>query len=66
MSGYIFTSKRLGFRNWKISDTDRLFEINSNKDVMQFFPSTQTKEQTEALLLECKINLQKKGFAILL
>ena len=62
MSGYIFTSKRLGFRNWKISDTDRLFEINSNKEAMQFFPSTQTKEQTEAFITKMQNQYAKKEF----
>ena len=62
MSGYLFTSKRLGFRNWKISDTDRLFEINSNKEAMQFFPSTQTKEQTEAFITKMQNQYAKKEF----
>jgi RimJ/RimL family protein N-acetyltransferase len=43
---YIFKSERLGFRNWKQTDIDNMFEINSDKDVMQFFPSFPTKEQT--------------------
>lgn len=62
MSGYLFTSKRLGFRNWKISDIDGLFEINSNKEVMHFFPSTQTKEQTEAFITKMQNQYAKKEF----
>ena len=62
MSDYLFTSKRLGFRNWKISDIDGLFEINSNKEVMQFFPSTQTKEQTEAFITKMQNQYAKKEF----
>ncbi|OSY89410.1 GNAT family acetyltransferase [Tenacibaculum holothuriorum] len=50
MKNYIFTSERLGFRNWKNSDIDFLFELNSNKEVMKYFPSTQTKEQCEAFM----------------
>jgi len=62
MSDYIFTSKRLGFRNWKTSDIDILFEINSNKNAMQFFPSTQTKERTEAFITRMQNQFTEKGF----
>ena len=37
---YLFTSARLGFRNWLLSD------INADTRVMSFFPSVQSKEQT--------------------
>lgn len=43
---YIFKSERLGFRNWKQTDLDEMFEINSDKDVMEFFPAFPTREQT--------------------
>ena len=43
---YIFKSERLGFRNWKHTDIDEMFLINSDKDVMEFFPAFPTKEQT--------------------
>ena len=43
---YIFQSDRLGFRNWEETDLDEMFEINSDKDVMEFFPAFPTKEQT--------------------
>ena len=50
MQNYLFTSKRLGFRNWKLSDIDDLFEINSNIEVMKYFPSTVTKEDCEKFI----------------
>ena len=34
---YIFTSGRLGFRNWILSDIDPLHEINSDEKTMEFF-----------------------------
>lgn len=43
---YIFTSDRLGFRNWDLTDIDKMHEINSDEKVMEFFPSIQTKQQT--------------------
>jgi len=46
MKKHLFTSSRLGFRNWKDSDLDEMAKINTDKDVMEFFPSTQTREIT--------------------
>ena len=43
---YIFTSGRLGFRNWILSDIDTLHEINSDEKTMEFFPSILTRTQT--------------------
>ena len=62
MDTYIFTSKRLGFRNWKTTDIDILFEINSNEKVMEFFPSIQTKEKTEVFIAKMQNQYAKKGF----
>ena len=45
MNSYIFTSENLGFRNWKTSDLDELYRLNSNTEVMRFFPFTASKEQ---------------------
>ncbi|MCF2875104.1 MULTISPECIES: GNAT family N-acetyltransferase [unclassified Tenacibaculum] len=46
MQNYLFTSNRLGFRNWTDSDLDALHEINSNPEVMRYFPTILKKEQT--------------------
>ncbi len=47
---YIFTSARLGFRNWSINDLDDFAEINANPQVMEHFPSTLTKEETTSFI----------------
>ena len=43
---YLFTSSRLGFRNWVESDIELLSTINNDPDVMEFFPSTLNTLQT--------------------
>lgn len=43
---YLFTSERLGFRNWKESDIDTMAEINADPEVMEFFPEYFSKEDT--------------------
>lgn len=61
-STYIFTSERLGFRNWKESDIEPLFKINSDPKVMEFFPSTQTLEQTQSFIKRMQQQYTSKGF----
>ena len=38
-SDYLFVSKRLGFRNWKLADEMDLHEMNVDPEVMKYFPS---------------------------
>ena len=47
---YLFTSERLGFRSWQTSDIDFLVELNSNESVMQYFPKTLSKEESEKFI----------------
>lgn len=59
---YIFTSERLGFRNWTSTDVDKMHEINSDEKVMEFFPGIPTKGQTTEFV-ELMINqFDDKGF----
>lgn len=46
MSNYLFTSERLGFRNWNDSDIDNMSAVNNDPDVMEFFPALVTRDQT--------------------
>lgn len=59
---YIFTSDRLGFRNWSVIDIDKMHEINSDKKVMEFFPGVPTKEQTTEFVERMKKQFEDKGF----
>lgn len=62
MDAYIFTSKRLGFRNWTPLDIDLLYEININEEVMQFFRSTQTKKQTKNFIVRMQNQYHNKKY----
>lgn len=59
---YIFTSDRLGFRNWTSTDIDKMHEINSDEKVMEFFPSIPTKEQTTEFVHRMMNQFDEKGF----
>lgn len=59
---YIFTSDRLGFRNWTSTDIDKMHEINSDEKVMEFFPRIPTKEQTTEFVERMKNQFEINGF----
>lgn len=59
---YIFTSERLGFRNWELTDIDEMNQINSDEKVMEFFPGISTKQQTTDFVARMKSQFADKGF----
>jgi RimJ/RimL family protein N-acetyltransferase len=59
---HIFTSERLGYRNWNLTDIDKMHEINSDVKVMEFFPSIPSKEQTTEFIERMQNQFQDKGF----
>jgi len=59
---YIFESERLRFRNWVGEDLPKMAAINANEEVMQFFSSAQTKEQTQQFISRMKAQFEAKGF----
>lgn len=59
---YIFKSERLGFRNWMSSDIPKLLEINSDKEVMLFFPEIQNKAQTESFIKRMQQSFKGNGY----
>jgi len=61
-SQYIFTSERLGFRNWQHADIDPMYEISSDPKVMLHFPSTQSKQYTVDFITKMKAQFVENGF----
>ena len=59
---YLFTSERLGFRNWLDSDIDKMIDISSDPDVMEFFPAIATKIQTVDFIDKMKLMYIEKGY----
>lgn len=59
---YLFTSARLGFRNWKSDDLEIMSELNNDAEVMKFFPSTQNREQTASFIERMQAEFATKGF----
>lgn len=56
---YIFKSERLGFRNWRKSDLKELEIMNSDVEVMEHFPNTLTKKESEELFEKLRHHYKK-------
>lgn len=61
MKKILFTSDRLGFRNWLDSDLDDLYRMNANPTVMEFFPSTQSREHCQAFIKRMQQQFAQNG-----
>lgn len=59
---YVFTSERLGFRNWQESDIPKMAKINANPNVMRYFPSTQNAVKTTNFIHRMTLHFEKTGF----
>jgi RimJ/RimL family protein N-acetyltransferase len=62
LSSYIFTSCRLGFREWSTTDLDAMAEICADKEVMEHFPSTLSKDQTAEFITKRQQIFAENGF----
>lgn len=59
---YLFTSERLGFRNWETADIDEMVQINTDEKVMEFFPGLSTRAQTMEFVERMKTQFIHNGF----
>jgi RimJ/RimL family protein N-acetyltransferase len=59
---YIFESDRLGFRNWDLTDIEKMHEINSDEKVMEYFPTIPTIEQTTDFVKRMRKQFENKGY----
>ncbi|MDP4843467.1 MAG: GNAT family N-acetyltransferase, partial [Salibacteraceae bacterium] len=61
-SDYLFTTQRLGFRNWKEEDIPEFAAINSDEDVMEHFPKTLTIQETTAFVERLQNHFEQFGY----
>ena len=62
MANYLFKSSRLGFRNWTEKDIVPMSKINADKNVMEYFPSTQNQKQTEDFIKRMQKSYDENGY----
>lgn len=61
-SNYLFESERLGFRTWKEKDKECLFRLNDSVQVMEFFPRTLTRAESDAFYDRMNDRMRDLGF----
>ena len=59
---YLFTSHRLGFRDWQALDIPLMASINQDDEVMEFFPAKQSLEETHAFVEKMQQHFAGKGY----
>lgn len=61
-TNYIFTSERLGFRNWTLDDLDVYAQMGADQDVMEHFPKTLTREEAAKGIERFRQHFDAKGY----
>ncbi|MEL6133116.1 MAG: GNAT family N-acetyltransferase [Bacteroidota bacterium] len=59
---YILTTERLGLRNWEMEDLSAAVEMNSDPEVMRFFPATRGREASVGMIEKFRAHQDKYGF----
>jgi RimJ/RimL family protein N-acetyltransferase len=59
---YLFASERLGFRTWCESDYEPMTAINADPEVMKYFPTPASPEQTTAFINRMKAQFKTRGY----
>lgn len=60
----IITTKRLKLRLWGDEDVEAFIKLNEDEEVMRFFPTTQTKEQTLAQIARIKTHFTNHNYGL--
>lgn len=58
---YIFTSERLGFRNWSYTDLAAFAALNADEEVMEHFPKPLTTDESKDFIRRLLDHYQKYG-----
>ena len=62
MKKYLFTSERLGFRNWTKDDLPEFAKMNADKEVMEHFPKTLTKSESNSFIDRQQAHFKSYGY----
>ena len=60
----IIETGRLVLRRWQSSDVEPFAALNADPRVMEFFPATLSRAQTEAMVATIEKNIDQHGFGI--
>ncbi len=55
---------RLHLRNWRDDDLDPFAAMNADRNVMEFYPATYSREESDAFAGRCRQGLKENGFGL--
>ena len=61
---YIFKSERLGFREWTEKDEGPFAATNANENVMEYFPRTLSKAESDNFVTKIKSRFKEFGYGL--
>ena len=64
MNDYVIITERLGLRQWKDEDIIPFTAMNKDAEVMRYFPSTLTFDETIAMVNRIHSHFDKHGFGL--
>lgn len=63
MKKYVFESERLGFRLVEEKDINNIYEMNSDSDVMKYFPAPLTADESKEYVVKVMKHQQAEGYS---
>jgi RimJ/RimL family protein N-acetyltransferase len=57
-----FTTPRLRLRQWKPSDREPFAALNADPKVMEFFPATLSRDESDAMAQRCESLIAQRGW----
>lgn len=61
---YKFISERLGFRAWNENDYEPFAAMNSNENVMEYFPKALSKEESDNFATKIRSRFKEFGYGL--
>jgi RimJ/RimL family protein N-acetyltransferase len=58
----VIETNRLILRQWQSSDTEPFISLNADPRVMEFFPATLSRAESEAMISRIKEKIRQQGF----
>ncbi len=65
MSEYLFKTERLGIRNWRENDLYEFAKMGQDEEVMKYFPSLLSEQQTLSLMERMEKQFDDRAYAYL-
>lgn len=61
---YFKIEEGINLRKWQEKDLDHFFQMNNDKEVMEFFPATLSRKQSDDLLKKIQDHFQIYGYGL--